>query len=49
MKILAENTDSKVDGLIGVSGIGVSCHTPQDPTSWLLYRGGLNIQWNLCI
>ena len=23
--------------------------TPQDPTSWLLYRGGLLIQWNLCI
>ena len=20
----------------------------QDPTSWLLYRGGLLIQWNLC-
>ena len=23
--------------------------TPQDPTSWLLCRGGLLIQWNLCI
>ena len=23
--------------------------TPQDPTSWLLYRGDLIIQWNLCI
>ena len=26
-----------------------SVATPQDPTSWLLYRGGLIIQWNLCI
>ena len=23
--------------------------TPQDTTSWLLYRGGLLVQWNLCI
>ena len=23
--------------------------TPQEPTSWLLYRGGLIIQWNLCV
>ena len=31
------------------TALGWNLATPQDPTSWLLYRGGLIIQWNLYI
>ena len=38
----------EVEGIEGKGG-GICIVTPQDQTNWLLYRGGLIIQWNLCI